>query len=596
MKKDVQPTKIFLSRYFIAIAAIGCIVVLWLLIFKKIKSPDGQDKKIESSPAASVMPSAQITSASTSTPYPRNFPPLGVNIDKIATFADRYFIHGNLDQNDALKGAIESVDVSQMVLADSTGKQIPIEPLDFGLDPMSDGLGFSFYTYEKGAPGALTLTIPSADFHFEQSQIHSPGFEVDFGNDPQENQEWLLDNDFDLAGYDVHLSSVKAIIQDGSPFVEFTMIGAPEITGALVLDMTVQSFGSDTASTIFRDGQVITLFKYTDGFPKGKHQFVFMLVSFNLRGNWQTRFVPASIDKQPSTLNSDFYHACLLYKDWVNRSSISEEIPSQLSGTLLIDNEFAGLIPISVTTINLTGAKKQNLVSLSQWFPGAFTPDGTVLIQYDQQAHSVRMNNLQSGEVKEYFWSKMPLNRISWSPDSAWVAYNSDDGIYISHMDGSGLYKVAGTDSETLLGGWLPDGQHLLVSRRNYKKAMLLQALDIHGGKTKDLFSFSSASATAALPSPDGKKVLFDDGIFGTQQQGIFVANPDGSERHLIASFWQMLIASYTWSPDGNWVVISVTDVGHENEMTSFLINPNSCERIRLPNLDWVVRAWSLLP
>jgi Tol biopolymer transport system component len=100
----------------------------------------------------------------------------------------------------------------------------------------------------------------------------------------------------------------------------------------------------------------------------------------------------------------------------------------------------------------------------------------------------------------------------------------------------------------------------------------------------------------AAIPSPDGKKVLFDDGVTGAQQPGIFIANLDGSERHLIASFWRMLIGSYTWSPDGKWVIVSVTDVKHGDEITSFLINPDSCETIRLSNIDWVVRAWGVKP
>jgi Tol biopolymer transport system component len=261
---------------------------------------------------------------------------------------------------------------------------------------------------------------------------------------------------------------------------------------------------------------------------------------------------------------------------------------------LLVDNGFMGLSSISMTTVNLRSGENQGRIMPLQSI--AFSPDGTMIVYYDWQERKGHITNLYNDEEKEYAWSKGASHRISWLTGSDLIAYDSDDGIYISHVDGTGLYKVNGTDGETLLSGWLPDGQHLLVSRTSYKSPMLLQMIDITNGGTKDLFSFSSSYVTAAMPSPDGKKVLFEDTVTGTQQQGIFVANLDGSERHLITSFWLMQIGSYTWSPDGKWVIISVTDVKHGIEITNFLINLDSCETVRLSSLDWAVRAWGIKP
>lgn len=272
---------------------------------------------------------------------------------------------------------------------------------------------------------------------------------------------------------------------------------------------------------------------------------------------------------------------------------MSTEIPAELSGTLLIDNEFTGLVSPSMATLGMKGGEKQNIL---HWSAAAFSPDGTKLIYYDWQTHSAHLINLQSGEVKEYAWSKAASHRISWLNNTDLITYDSDDGIYISHVDGSGLYKVNGTDSETWLSGWLPDGQHLLISQESYKKPMLMQILDINNGEAKDLFSYYGSYGIAAIPSPDGKKVLFDDGLANLKQDGIFIANLDGSNRHLIASFWPMQIGSYTWSPDGKWVIISITDAEHGTEITNFLINPDSCETIRLSNIDWEVRAWGVKP
>jgi len=563
-----------------------------LLAVKKIKPSGNQEQTIASSSTAHATSIVNIPPLPSS--YPKDFPQLSVSIDKISTFQDRYFIKGTLNQSAITNGTLESVDVSKIILTDSTGKQIPIEPLDFGINGgISTGLEFSFYTHEKGASGMLTLTVPSADFHFEQNQISSRDFEVDFGDNPHENQEWSLNTDFVIAGHHGHLSSVKALMKDDMPFLEFIIIGDSEIRGVLVSDMAVQYFSGDDFYTAFQDGKIITHFRYADSFPKGKHQFAFNLVSFSVQGNWQATFDPISIDKQPSTTNSELHNACFLNENWMNREILPTDIPSELSGTLLVDNLFTGSNSLFTGTIDLKGSEKQNELPAQM---SVFSPDGTMMINYDWQTQSAYITNLHSGGVEKHAWSKSPLNRISWLNNTDLIAYDSDDGIYISHVDGTGLYKVNGTDSETLLSGWLPDGQHLLVSRKSYKKPMLLQVIDITSGETKDLFSFSSSYITAAIPSPDGKKVLFEDGIMGAQQQGIFIANLDSSERHLIASFWRMLIGSYTWSPDGKRLIISVTDVKHGNEMTSFLINPDSCETIRLSNIDWAVRAWGVKP
>jgi hypothetical protein len=574
------------------VLAMAFILLLTFSALFNRKSANDQGRVITPS---DTLPATQgVVNSLSPSPYPKDFPQLSINIDQVATFQDRYFIRGNLS-SEGIYGLGGDVDTSKIVLTDSTGKQIPVEPLDYALN--MDEPGFSLYTREKGASGPMTLTVTSAEFGLQfdvgPNQTNGPHYDVDFGDNPQQNQEWLLNNDFDFAGHHVHLSSVKAIMQDNRTLVEFTMRGEPYVTGVLVLDPIIQAGSSSSFDTAFQDGQIITHFEYPDGFPKGKHEFRLAAVTFNAQGNWQISFDPASIDKQPSAANSEFHNACFLNENWMTQESLPTNIPAGLSGMLLVDNQFTGSASPSMATMDLNGGEKRNLLSLG---PFAFSPDGTMIVYYDWQAYKGHTTNLYNGEEKEYLWNKAPSSRISWLIGSDLIAYGSDDGIYISHVDGTGLYKINGTDAEDLLGGWLPDGQHLLVSRTSYKNPMRLQMVDIASGETKDRFPFYESYGIAAIPSPDGKKILFEDAVTGTQQQGIFIANLDGSERHLIASFWRMQIGSYTWSPDGKWVIISVTDVKHGNEITNFLINPDSCQTFRLSNIDWAVRAWALLP
>lgn len=232
----------------------------------------------------------------TSSASVKDLPQVSIRIDQIGTFADHYSIRGALIQDDISLGDLNWADistVSTMVLTDSTGAQIPIEPIN--VSSTTENL-FWFNTQGKGAAGDLTLTLPSAQFHFDH--IPSRIFEIDFGEYPQENQKWSLNEDFDLAGKNVHLSSVTARTIYSRPALEFIMTGDSDVIGALIFDTSVQAFTGDDFFTLFQNGQIVTQFKYAgNAFPTGKRQFTFSRVSFSAQGNWQTTFDPALIDK-----------------------------------------------------------------------------------------------------------------------------------------------------------------------------------------------------------------------------------------------------------------------------------------------------------
>lgn len=274
----------------IAITLVFIVAVSAILIKMQAAS------KPESVPTVPNSESTLLVTNNSETPTPslKDIPQVSIRIDQVNVFADYYSIRGALIQNDTSLGELEWVDISTMVLTDSTGAQIPIEPFNVA-SLMPTGYEFGFNTQGKGAAGNLTLTIPSADFHFEN--FSSRIFEIDFGDRPQENQKWSLNEDFDLAGKHIRLLSVTALTIDGRPVLEFTMTGDSDVRRTLIFDTSVQGFSGNDFFTFFQNGQIITQFKYANAWPTGKRQFTFSLVAFSALGNWQISFDPASIDK-----------------------------------------------------------------------------------------------------------------------------------------------------------------------------------------------------------------------------------------------------------------------------------------------------------
>ena len=74
---------------------------------------------------------------------------------------------------------------------------------------------------------------------------------------------------------------------------------------------------------------------------------------------------------------------------------------------------------------------------------------------------------------------------------------------------------------------------------------------------------------------------------------GLFVAHLDGSARRLLAQLDYWGIGIPVWSPDGQWLIASVTNTDQiaPTEMPT-LINLNSCQAIPLTGIEGEVQGW----
>jgi Tol biopolymer transport system component len=119
-----------------------------------------------------------------------------------------------------------------------------------------------------------------------------------------------------------------------------------------------------------------------------------------------------------------------------------------------------------------------------------------------------------------------------------------------------------------------------------------LQTIDLATGQTKDGLLMDNRKGGNALLSPDGRQVAFTEIVFGENAYGVYLAQWDGSERRLLASPQAGIsISPAAWSPDGRWLLVNTLGAD-ANTVANYLIQPSSCQVLRLPDLNGRVAAW----
>jgi hypothetical protein len=125
-----------------------------------------------------------------------------------------------------------------------------------------------------------------------------------------------------------------------------------------------------------------------------------------------------------------------------------------------------------------------NGTNLRPLIPGAdalqlagWSPDGAQILYWvagEGRAAKVRLVEVTSGRVTDLFEAQMAAPSPAFSPDGRWIAYldrvpgRMADGLYLTHLDGSGRRLVAQLDYWPVSSvTWSPDGKWLVFTVLN---------------------------------------------------------------------------------------------------------------------------------
>ena len=271
---------------------------------------------------------------------------------------------------------------------------------------------------------------------------------------------------------------------------------------------------------------------------------------------------------------------------WEQLKSKHETLPAGLGGKILFTTD-AMPPDINIFIANLDGSDLRGLVN--GYYP-ALSPDGT-RITYMTQNVGLNILNLNNGQTIALGSGTNPV----WSTDGSRILFqNPSDGLYVINADGSGLQKIQTGSPRVQPVGWLPDNQTVVFGAQVGDIYNLYEHVfttyNLQTGDTKSLFPITIKTAIGAL-SPDGQWIAFNARLFGANLDGaVFISRLDGSERKLVARLDNTLAFHPIWSPDGQWLIVSV--VVPYKPTRPILVNPFTCQVNPLSGLNGEIQAW----
>ena len=570
---------------------IGKVPEDWELAFRLIPAP----------PELTTLPVIEISTPVGAT---GNLQKNGIflTMDRAVQMEDGYVIFATLHAENTDFSDVSLISSSSMHLLDADRREI-LHYLDIdamAAVPWEQGqTAIVIKTESIPIPGPVTLVIDSVHL----SMGVDASFTFDPGPDPQPGQVWELNQEVELKnGYSLRVLRATYPRNSPQPGFSFEMESDTGVSAAFLVDtehLLAEGPGlsGSPRSKTFQDD-----FYYAESMPAGPITVTISSIGAELAGPWQAQWTPpAPVPEEPVTSIPEV-PACLTRESWQQALQRDASLPPGLDGTLALydmtppDDEHK----FEVIVVRLDGSERRVVGAGSS---PSLSPDGKRVIYQgpviDGPPDGLYLADLASGDT-----IRLPGTTVGdldpiWSPDSQWIAFtrSPDSGlvgapgphnlVLVNADDGAFLQLTEG-NAANYARAWMPDGNSLLYIVDS-EAGTSLRTIDVRTGETSLLFDLNSNGRVAV--SPDGKRLIFEENL-SPERFGMFVSDLDGSNRKMLANGYPYTVISPAWSPDGNWVIVSVHDPDQEASPTLALIQVDACQIIPLPNLSGYVSSW----
>jgi hypothetical protein len=327
---------------------------------------------------------------------------------------------------------------------------------------------------------------------------------------------------------------------------------------------------------------------YQGEVPEGKLTVVVSGVTILVHGPWSLQWAPANPPAGDVT-PTPAPQACLTDEVWAQvKGNVPAAIPTGLAGkfALLGETEVGSGVWGSVT-VNLDGSDRQ---FRSDGFWPVFSPDGTKLAYTSN--NGIVVLDIATGAANLLPGTTADDYHSSWSPDGSKIAFfrSGVAEIFVIQADGSGLTQVTDSLQYELLAGWSADGTQVIFASPD-ADGVNVRSHDLASGMEQALFPISSNKADVVV-SQDGQWIAFTDRL-GMQGNGLFISRLDGSGRSLVMALEGMALYFPIWSPDDNWLIVSVPNPeALDGRPDHALIELVTCRVVPLPGYGGEVYSW----
>ena len=230
---------------------------------------------------------------------------------------------------------------------------------------------------------------------------------------------------------------------------------------------------------------------------------------------------------------------------------------------------------------------------------GSLSPDSQNLVYATDKG--LKLLSLTTGAVTPIPGSSRRDRGPIWSPDGAKIAFTRGPAsgligaqgpyeLMLMDSDGSNQTVLLSDTKANYAQAWMPFSKVVLYTVKGPDGASL-KYINSETGKITPLTDLNYQNAGVSV-SPNGRQIAYEALLPGNKYV-VYISSLDGSNSKLIANADAMVATNAQWSPDGEWLVVSVQDTMlSEYSATIALVNPDTCQVIPMTNLKGYVTSW----
>lgn len=503
--------------------------------------------------------------------------------------------YAKVNENVILFGALESlsgnnkiemIDSDAVHLVDSRGTEIPLieDPTianPFDEVPNEASRYWAYRTDGAFSAGQATLTVDSAWIRINENNR----FTFNVGVDTQPGQKLVLNQSLIVGGRKILIKGAE--VNEGGDGLIFT-IDKPEDVGTVnLMDLDHPLLGGGGGPDSYG-------FRYEDGIPSGEINVTLVSISVKIPGNWE-----ATVDLPDLPNSSDssvLASACLTNKTWQEALNNPTTIPEGLGGKLAMSNPMSPDYFYRVMTSNLDGTDHK---IHAKGYDVSLSPDNRQIIYSSDTG--LQLMDLKSGLVTPLIDTWKNDSDPIWSPDGSLIAFTRGSAsggigapgpysIVIAKPDGTQQIPVVENGEANYVMAWFSDGKNLLYTVTGPNGASV-NSINISTMQISHYFDTNYIHSNIAL-SPDEKQVAHEVMLPG-ENYGIQISDLDGSNPRLIVDAAPIVVTRPQWSPNGDWLVVSVSDESFLDTPVLALVEIDTCQIIPLTTLKGSVRTWN---
>lgn len=343
---------------------------------------------------------------------------------------------------------------------DSIGSEIPI-PGNYDVEwpaPSQPNTDVWVYQIDKNFVPPLTI-------NYEVQHVIPVGAEeqaeisFDAGTNPQAGNEWAVNKDFKMGGYNIRLVSISS----GSQVYSFQFRADPGAS-ANSISVDIAGYGPNCGGgggpEVFPE-EFSREFCFTEvpgssgEFPKGNLKAVIRFQALKRENQtFQLEWSPNTAE--PFVTPTPRPDVCLTLEKWNQLTGQNDALPTGVSGKIVTTINEGGPLPaIYISSPDGTNLQK---IGIGAW--PSLSSNGTQLVY--SASDGLRVVNLSSGQSSAF---GVDGYRLIWLPDDSRMMYTTTFGLYVVNADGSGLQQVNIPSAQVIaLVGWLPDNQTVVYS------------------------------------------------------------------------------------------------------------------------------------